>query len=177
MSTTCNVLVEEMEYIEITQKLKNKRKAKEMLPLLIMLIPMVLYLLIFNYYPMLGLQMAFKDYRVYDGIWGSPWAKTKGELDLFKHFKELFSDENFFKTFGNTLRISCLRLFVGFPVPIIITILLNEIIILFIAMLTAMIVSLFVIKKLLDFIKKHSFKSFGIYRIVLGVIILIIYFL
>ena len=126
MDVVNNVSVNEMKELKRKQKLKKKIKVKEMLPLLIMLIPMVVYLLIFNYYPMLGLQIAFKDYRVRGGIWGSPWATTKGELDLFKHFKELFTDENFFKTFGNTLRISCLRLFVGFPIPIIITILLNE---------------------------------------------------
>ena len=126
MDVVNNVSVNEMKELKRKQKLKKKIKVKEMLPLLIMLIPMVVYLLIFNYYPMLGLQIAFKDYRVKGGIWGSPWATTKGELDLFKHFKELFTDENFFKTFGNTLRISCLRLFVGFPIPIIITILLNE---------------------------------------------------
>lgn len=53
---------------------------------------------------------------------------------------------------------------------------LKEIIILLIGMLVAMVVSLFVIKKLLDFIKKYSFKIFGLYRIILGIIILIIYF-
>lgn len=54
--------------------------------------------------------------------------------------------------------------------------LLNEIIILLVAMLTAMLVSLVVIKKLLSFIKEHSFKTFGIYRIVLGIIIFITLF-
>ena len=57
------------------------------------------------------------------------------------------------------------------------TILFNEVIILLIAMLTAMIVSLFVIKKLLSFIEKYSFKVFGFYRVFLGIIILIMYFL
>ena len=53
---------------------------------------------------------------------------------------------------------------------------LNEIIILLVAMLTAMLVSLIVIKKLLDYIKDNGFKVFGIYRIILGIIILIINF-
>ncbi len=53
---------------------------------------------------------------------------------------------------------------------------LKEVIILLIGMLISLVVSLFIIKKLLDFIKKYSFKVFGIYRIILGIIILIIYF-
>ena len=57
------------------------------------------------------------------------------------------------------------------------TILVNEVIILLIAMLTAMAVSLFVIKKLLKFVEKYSFKVFGFYRVFLGIIILIMYFL
>lgn len=57
------------------------------------------------------------------------------------------------------------------------TLLFKEIIILIIAMLTALLISLFVVKKLLNFLKKYSFKVFGFYRIALGLIILIMYFL
>lgn len=96
-------------------------------PLYVMVLPMIIYLLIFSYYPMLGLQLAFKQWRTKLGIWGSPWAKNEnGELDLLFNFRTLFTDDNFFKTFKNTLRISLLRILIGFPIPIIITILLNE---------------------------------------------------
>ena len=106
---------------------KMKAYFKQNWPLYVMLIPMIVYLLIFNYYPMLGLQLAFKNWSIKGGIWGSPWATNDaGELDIFYNFRVLFSDDNFFKTFGNTLRISSLRILIGFPIPIILTILLNE---------------------------------------------------
>ncbi|MCI8434646.1 MAG: sugar ABC transporter permease [Clostridia bacterium] len=96
-----------------------------------MLIAMVVCLGVFSYYPMLGIQLAFKDFRIAignqsGGVWGSPWATTDGRLDLFKHFKQLFSNPDVFKTFLNTLRLSGLRLLFGFPVPIIMALFLNE---------------------------------------------------
>ncbi|HEY8443704.1 MAG TPA: ABC transporter permease subunit [Clostridia bacterium] len=99
--------------------------------LYLLLVPMVIYFLVFNYYPMLGLQIAFKDWVIPiggrpGGQWGSPWATTNGKLDLFKHFKTLFQDKEFFTKFINTLRIAGLRMLCGFPVPIILTILMNE---------------------------------------------------
>ena len=53
----------------------------------LIILPAIIYMLIFNYYPMTGIQLAFKDWRIMKGIWGSPWATTNGELDIFKHFK------------------------------------------------------------------------------------------
>ena len=120
---------------EQISSIKNKKKNKTNLkihfkrnwPLYVMILPMIIYLLIFSYYPMLGLQLAFKDWKPKLGIWGSPWATNEnGELDIFSHFSTLFTDDNFFKTFTNTLRISILRIVIGFPIPIILTILLNE---------------------------------------------------
>ncbi len=119
--------------IELTGDNKSRKKAKlkayfkQNWSLYLMLIPMIVYLLVFNYYPMLGLQLAFKEWNIKGGIWGSPWATNDaGELDVFYNFRILFTDDNFFKTFGNTLRISSLRILIGFPIPIILTILLNE---------------------------------------------------
>ncbi len=97
-----------------------------------MLIIMFVSLSIFNYWPMTGLQLAFKDWVIPfgnrpGGIWGSPWATDEaGNLDVFKHFRELFSNPKVYKTFFNTLRISTLRLICGFPMPIILSLLLNE---------------------------------------------------
>ena len=124
-----NVCVEQISSANIKKKNKTKWKIhfKRYWPLYIMILPMIIYLLIFSYYPMLGLQLAFKDWKPKLGIWGSPWATNEnGELDIFFHFKTLFTDDNFFKTFTNTLRISILRIVIGFPIPIILTILLNE---------------------------------------------------
>lgn len=116
-----------MEKINCTKKKSKWIYFKNTYPLYLMLLPMVVYLLIFSYYPMLGLQIAFKDWRIKGGIWGSPWAvNEEGKLDLFKHFKVLFEDPQFFEKFKNTLRISVLRLICGFPIPILLTILLNE---------------------------------------------------
>ena len=122
------LLLSETPLIDKNRK-RSKLKAyfKQNWSLYVMLIPMIVYLLVFNYYPMFGLQLAFKNWSIKGGIWGSPWATNDaGELDVFYNFRVLFSDDNFFKTFGNTLRISSLRILIGFPIPIILTILLNE---------------------------------------------------
>lgn len=96
------------------------------LPLYLMLLPLVVYLFIFNYYPMFGLQIAFKDYFVRKGIWGSPWATTDGKLDLFKYFSQLFGTSLFKEKLINTLRISLLKMLFGFPAPILLVLMLNE---------------------------------------------------
>ena len=92
-----------------------------------MLLPLVVYLFIFNYYPMFGLQIAFKDWYVRKGIWGSPWATTDGKLDLFKHFSQLFGTALFKEKLINTLRISLLKMLFGFPAPILLVLALNEV--------------------------------------------------
>lgn len=97
-----------------------------------MLAVMVVVLAIFCYYPMFGIQLAFKDFRTAigsqsGGVWGSPWATDEaGNLDILKHFRELFSNPDIFKTFLNTLRLSCLRLLFGFPAPVLLTLFMNE---------------------------------------------------
>lgn len=94
---------------------------------------MFVTLLVFNYWPMTGLQLAFKDWRIpignnVGGIWGSPWATDEnGKLDLFKHFRTLLTDPQVYPTFFNTLRIALLRLAIGFPMPIILALVLNEV--------------------------------------------------
>ena len=106
---------------------KFKSYMKQYWPLYVMLVPMIVYLLIFSYYPMLGIQLAFKKWNVRLGIWGSKWAVNDiGETNIFFNFVRLFEDDNFFKTFYNTIRISFTRLLIGFSIPIILTILLNE---------------------------------------------------
>lgn len=87
--------------------------------LYIMLIPAILYFLIFHYLPMYGVQLAFKDFVATEGIWGSPWVG-------FKHFERFFNGYNFWRLINNTLGISLYSLAVGFPVPIILAIMMNE---------------------------------------------------
>ncbi|MCL2319897.1 MAG: ABC transporter permease subunit [Treponema sp.] len=85
---------------------------------LIMLLPM-LVIIIFSYGPMFGLQIAFKNFRARDGIWGSPWIG-------FVHFQNFFRSYQFRRLLGNTLGISFYQLVAGFPIPIILAILVNE---------------------------------------------------
>lgn len=82
-----------------------------------MLIP-VAYILIFQYYPMLGLQIAFKKFDFRSGIWGSPWA---GLYQLQK----FFSSYHFERILVNTISLSFYYVLVGFPIPIIFALALN----------------------------------------------------
>lgn len=78
----------------------------------------VAYILIFAYYPMFGVQIAFKDYSAAQGIWGSPWVG-------FKHFTKFFTSPYFERTITNTLKISIYSLVVGFPLPVLFALFLN----------------------------------------------------
>ena len=88
-------------------------------PLYLFLLPTIAYFLIFRFYPMYGLQLAFKNYRVVDGISGSPWAGLE-------HFRRFFTTADFGKLMGNTLSVSILTLIFTFPLPIILALLLNQ---------------------------------------------------
>lgn len=83
-----------------------------------MILPVVLYYIIFAYVPMTGIQLAFKDYIVKRGIWGSPFVGLK-------HFERFFSNYNFTLLIKNTIGISLYSLLVGFPIPIIFALMLN----------------------------------------------------
>lgn len=89
--------------------------------LMLLTLPAVLWMILFNYVPMYGILMAFKDFQPYIGFLKSPWVGLA-------NFKELFSDPIFISAFFNTLKISLLKLFCGFPIPIIFAILLNELV-------------------------------------------------
>jgi len=82
-------------------------------------VPVVL-LALFHYVPLYGIQIAFKDYRIGVGIWGSQWNN-------FQHFKDFFGTPYFGRIMRNTLLISFQRLLFGFPAPIILALLLNEV--------------------------------------------------
>jgi putative aldouronate transport system permease protein len=98
----------------------DMKRLRENMPLLLMFIPVILFYLIFKYAPMAGLIIAFKDYNFYDGVFHSPWVG-------FEHFQKLFSNPNSLKIIRNTLLLSSLNIFVGFPFPILLAILLNEV--------------------------------------------------
>lgn len=87
--------------------------------LYLMLVPMMLFFLIFLYKPMPDLVIAFKDYSPFKGIADSPWIG-------FQHFQDFFTSPYAFRVIKNTLVISFTSLLFGFPMPIILALLLNE---------------------------------------------------
>lgn len=96
------------------------RRFKMNIPLILMFVPVIMFYLTFRYAPIGGLVMAFKDYNFYDGLWNSPWVG-------FQHFQTLFSDPRTVEIIRNTLFLSLLSIIIGFPIPIILAIMLNEV--------------------------------------------------
>lgn len=85
---------------------------------LLLLLP-VTYIIVFAYFPMGGTVIAFKDFRVKKGIWGSPWVGLK-------HFENFFTTPNFSLLLKNTLSLSIYTLLAGFPFPILLALAINE---------------------------------------------------
>lgn len=94
-------------------------RLKQYWPAYLMLLPVVIWYLIFMYAPMSGLVIAFKKYSVIKGIFDSPWVGLE-------NFEKLFTNATFQRAIRNTLIISALNLGIGFPVPIIFAFMLNE---------------------------------------------------
>lgn len=101
-------------------KLKTLDKIKQHRVFYLMLLPCILFFLIFSYIPMSGLALAFKEYGFNTGILG-------GKFVGFKYFKEFFQDSRSLLYLRNTLIISSLKLFVYLPFPIILALMFNEI--------------------------------------------------
>lgn len=88
--------------------------------LYVLLLPVLLYFFVFNYMPMYGVQIAFKDYKIVHGIWGSEWAGLK-------HFKNFFDAYYFKRLISNTLLLNLYGLLWSSPIPIVMAILLNRV--------------------------------------------------
>ncbi|QUS37259.1 ABC transporter permease subunit (plasmid) [Falsirhodobacter algicola] len=88
--------------------------------LYLLLAPTIIWLVIFLYKPMYGLQIAFKDYSVFRGIANSPWVGLE-------HFHALFGNDQFLRAVKNTIIISFYSLLFGFPMPIILALMFNEV--------------------------------------------------
>ncbi|SDD18124.1 putative aldouronate transport system permease protein [Paenibacillus sp. UNCCL117] len=86
----------------------------------LMVIPALILILVFSYFPMYGVIIAFQDYSVFKGFWDSPWVG-------FKHFNDFFQSPELGLVMRNTMVISLLKLLIGFPAPILLAILLNEV--------------------------------------------------
>lgn len=105
------------------KKLSFKDKAENVLKcwqLYAFLLPALVILILFSYVPMYGVQLAFRDYNPIMGITGSPWVG-------FDHFTRFFNSYQFKQLIGNTLILSLYSLIVGFPIPIILALALNQV--------------------------------------------------
>ena len=86
----------------------------------LMLLPGIVYFIIFHYVPMYGVQIAFRNYKMKLGFFGSPWVG----LD---NFEKLFRDPGFLTALNNTIIISLLKIAIGFPAPILLALMLNAV--------------------------------------------------
>ena len=87
---------------------------------LLLLLPALIIFVLFRYIPMAGIVIAFKKYTIAGGLFGSPWVG-------FTYFERLFASEKFYQVLWNSIRISFLKIAIGFPGPIIFALLLNEV--------------------------------------------------
>lgn len=98
---------------------KRKLSWKKWRVLYLMLIPGLVYIVIFNYIPMYGVTIAFKDFYASKGIMGSPWVGLE-------HFKRVFRSPDFLQILWNTLSLSIYQLLITFPLPIFLALLINS---------------------------------------------------
>ncbi|QQZ63677.1 sugar ABC transporter permease [Paenibacillus sonchi] len=89
-------------------------------PLYIMVLPGFVFLVMFKVVPLLGTVIAFQDFQIFRGIADSPWVGLK-------HFESFFEYSNFSRVFMNTVIIGGLKLLIGFPFPIILALMINEV--------------------------------------------------
>ncbi|MCL2420387.1 MAG: ABC transporter permease subunit [Defluviitaleaceae bacterium] len=111
MASTANLKAEKRRY--------RNRCIKRHWQLYIIFFFPLLSVIIFSYLPLYGVQIAFKNYVVTDGIWGSAWVG-------FDHFINFFTSHHFGRVMRNTVGISVYSLIAGFPIPILFAILINE---------------------------------------------------
>ncbi|MEG0502122.1 MAG: ABC transporter permease subunit [Cellulosilyticaceae bacterium] len=105
--------------VEIGNKKSVWKKLLASWQLYVFLLPAILYFVIFKYIPMAGVQIAFKEYVAPLGIWGSPWVGAE-------HFQRFFSTTDFWMILKNTIVLNVYNLIVGFPIPIILALMLNQ---------------------------------------------------
>lgn len=110
-------IIESLTRKEKLKKFKKRLSSQKYLQIMALL--GVVWMFIFNYIPMYGLVIAFKEYSIIKTISEAPWVGLM-------QFKEFLQDENFWIVLKNTLGISLIKLFIGFPLPIIFALMLNE---------------------------------------------------
>ena len=106
---------------KVMKKRKNyKSLLKNHWQLYILVLPAVIYFFVFNYLPLYGIQIVFKDYKAVNGIWDSVWVGLK-------HFKTFFNAYYFKRLLSNTFLLNIYYLLWSFPIPLILAIFLNQI--------------------------------------------------
>ncbi|GHV87851.1 protein lplB [Spirochaetia bacterium] len=109
--------------METKVTLKSREEAKKYIQrtwiLYAMLFLPLAFFLVFRYIPMANISIAFKDYNMFKGVWDSPWSGGHW-------FTQAFQSRDFYNALRNTLTLNLLDLLIGFPAPIILAILLNE---------------------------------------------------
>ncbi|WP_141500248.1 ABC transporter permease [Paenibacillus luteus] len=116
-----------MAQLSIEKELIRKPKTKnafvrfvKQLDIQMMVLPALLLIIVFSYIPMYGVLMAFQDYSIFKGFMASEWVGLK-------HFDMFFNSPEFFKVMRNTVIISLLKFCIGFPAPIVLALMLNEV--------------------------------------------------
>lgn len=113
------VATAEKDELRLRRRKSRLRYIRENYPLYLMILPAIVFVFIFAYVPMYGIQIAFRDFKVRDGYWGSEWVGLE-------HIIRFVTSSNFWQLIRNTIGISLYSLAVGFPVPIILSVMLNE---------------------------------------------------
>lgn len=117
-----NVTKAEKKRLSSAISLAKNPKITRFYPLYIMLIPVLVFYIMFCYVPMYGILIAFKNFNVFQGIVKSPWTENHG----FYYFISFLTDPTFWQVTKNTLIISAYKIVFGFPAPIILALLMNE---------------------------------------------------
>lgn len=112
------------KYISNLRIRKIKTYIKQYWTLYFLLLLPLVYVIIFKYTPMTYIQIAFKKYNIIQSVWKMEWADNHG----FEYFIKAFSNRDFLYALRNTLLLNFLDLIVGFPAPIILAIMLNELV-------------------------------------------------
>ncbi|MFD2654986.1 ABC transporter permease [Gracilibacillus thailandensis] len=120
METTTLTAKEEAKQVKKMKRSETWRRVKRNKMIYLMILPGLIYFLIYKYLPMYGLIISFQEYKPYLGIFGSEWVGLE-------HFNRLFASSEFWMIFKNTLVLFGLQIFIYFPIPIIISLMLNEV--------------------------------------------------
>jgi len=96
-----------------------RRRFRESRFLLLLVLPCIVYFIVFHYVPMFGIAISFQKYNLFKGIWQSEWVG-------FHYYEMFFSNPDFFKLLRNTFLLGLYRIVFGFPAPILLALLLNE---------------------------------------------------